>query len=130
GVEVRPAFHSSEICALEERGEIQAPGYRPPIHEHGAAAAKSLAAALARSMQAEAVAQHLDDVLVRRHLRLHCLAVQTELDGLSHFTSSLNTASGVSGSEVRRTPTASCIALAIAGETPKVPVSPTPLAPN
>ena len=40
------------------------------------------------------------------------------------------TASGVIGSSVMRTPTASSIALAIAGDTAKVPVSPTPLAPK
>src|SRR5258708_542143 len=38
--------------------------------------------------------------------------------------------SGLMGSSVRRMPTASWIALAMAGETPKVEVSPTPLAPN
>ena len=41
-----------------------------------------------------------------------------------------STASGFNGSSVRRTPIASSIALAIAGETAKVPDSPTPLAPN
>jgi hypothetical protein len=41
-----------------------------------------------------------------------------------------STASGVSGSSVTRTPIASWTALAIAGDTPKVPDSPRPLAPN
>ncbi len=44
--------------------------------------------------------------------------------------SARNTASAVSGSSVRRTPTASSMALAIAGDRHSVAVSPAPLAPN
>src|SRR4029077_14432454 len=69
-------------------------------------------------------------------------AVQREANiaGLARSTSSIgrpsaarnarNRVSALMGSSVRRMPTASWIALAMAGETPKVEVSPTPLAPN
>src|SRR3954447_5281450 len=74
----------------------------------------------------------------------HALAVQRELnvDGSSaHVYSSDSgslraahsaryTRSGVSGSDFRRTPTASSMASAIADATPNVELSPTPFAPN
>ena len=44
--------------------------------------------------------------------------------------SARNTDSGVSGNSVRRTPTASSMAFAIAGDTANVADSPAPLAPN
>src|SRR6185295_13030347 len=102
------------------------------IDQHGAAAAQPLPATLARAVQAERLPQHLDQALVRRDLRLDRFAIQPEADRAPHFSFciALNTASAVIGSEVSRTPTASWIALAMAGETPKVAVSPTPLAPN
>src|SRR5581483_3286620 len=130
GVEALAALDGRQFRAFQQRGELQATRDRAAVHEHRAAAAQALAAALARPVQPEAVAQHLDDVLVRRDLRLHRLAVQPEADGFPHFASPPKTASAVSGSEVSRTPTASSSAFATAGETPNVPVSPTPLAPK
>src|SRR5215813_15269259 len=67
-------------------------------------------------------------------------AVESELDRAGHHSSASgllslarsarNTASALSGNSVSRTPQASSMALAIAGDTQKVAVSPTPLAPN
>src|SRR5579862_4213915 len=66
------------------------------------------------------------------------LAVESEADlhassgkGLpSAARSARRIVSGLIGNEVSLTPIASSIALAIAGETPKVALSPTPLAPK
>src|SRR5262249_8073872 len=133
-------------AAVDEGGELQAAGDRAAVEQHGAAAAQALAAALARAEEVELVAQHLHEAVVRLDDRRDGLAVEGEVDGSrghvgrpAHSSSSglpalarsaRYTASGVSGSSVSRTPTASSIALAIAGDTPKVALSPTPLAPN
>src|SRR5688500_2227147 len=130
GVELAVRLDGRHFRAFEQRGEVQATRNRAPVHQHGAAAAQPLRAALASAVQAERLPQHFDQAFVRRDLRAHRLAVQTEADLSSHFCIAWNTASALSGSEVMRTPTASCTALAIAGDTPKVPVSPTPFAPN
>src|SRR5437588_41180 len=83
-----------------------------------AAAAQPLPAALARAVEPELLAQHFDERLVRRDLRLDALAVQRELDRAPHLRcSASNTACGFSGSSVMRTPIASCTALATAGDT-------------
>src|SRR5262245_37125796 len=79
---------------------------------------------------------------MRLDLDRHRLAVEGEADGAgrAHWSSpsgvlflariARNTDSALSGSSVTRTPQASSIALAIAGDTQNVAVSPTPLAPN
>src|ERR1700704_4017777 len=86
--------------------------------------------------------QQLDQIAVGFDGDVHRAAVQREANiaGFAHSSSSIgrpsaarnarNSVSALIGSSVRRTPTASWIALATAGETPKVEVSPTPLAPN
>src|SRR5258708_36575437 len=86
--------------------------------------------------------QQLDQIAVGFDGEVHRAAVQREANiaGFAHSSSSIgrpsaarnarNRVSGLMGSSVRRMPTASWIALAMAGETPKVEVSPTPLAPN
>src|SRR2546423_1141636 len=71
-------------------------------------------------MQAERIAQHLDQALVRSDLRLHAFAVQAESDAASHrLDSAMKTASGLSGSSVSRTRPVSVSTS-----------SPTPLAPT
>src|SRR5690349_12538894 len=131
-----------QFGAVDERGEIQAAGDRAAVDQDGAAAAQALAAALARPEQAELLLQHVDQVVMRRDLGGNGVAIEGEADRarLAHWSSSSglpafvrnarNTASGVSGNSVSRTPTASSSALAIAGETQKVETSPTPLPPN
>src|SRR2546426_819944 len=94
----------------------------------------------ARAQQIEFALQQLDKVVVRLNLGGDWLAVESERDRARHHSSSSglpaltrsarNTASGLSGSSLSRTPQASSMALAIAGDTQKVAVSPTPLAPN
>src|SRR5678815_1499859 len=125
------AFDRNDVSSLGQRGEVETPRNRAAIDEQSATAAQALAAALARAVQAERSLQYLHQSLVRLDLRLDCFAVQAELNGASHFfCSAMKTASGFIGNSVRRTPTASWMALAIAGETPKVAVSPTPLPPK
>src|SRR5437868_934138 len=86
--------------------------------------------------------QQFDQIAVGLDRQTDRAAVQGEANvpGFAHSSSSIgrpsaarsarNRVSGLMGSSVRRMPTASWIALAMAGETPKVEVSPTPLAPN
>src|SRR5262249_10384263 len=131
----------AHLGALDEGGEVEAAGDGGAVHQHRAAAAHALAAALARAHQVELALQKLDEIMVRLDLRRERLAVEGEADGARHRYSSpsglslfsrkaRNTASALSGNSVSRTPQASSMALAIAGDTQKVAVSPTPLAPN
>src|SRR5207237_3751277 len=78
---------------------------------------------------------------MRIHPRAHGAVIQGEADFFGVHCSSLigrpsaalmarSSVSGLIGSSIRRTPTASWIAFAMAGDTAKVEDSPTPLAPN
>jgi len=84
GVEFLALLHSLHVRALGERREVQAAGHRGAIHEHGAAAAKPLSAAFARAIEAELLAQHLDQRLVWRDLRFDRFAIQAKLHGTPH----------------------------------------------
>ncbi len=146
GLSLRARVHERStvvhLGAVDERREIEAARHGRAVHQHGAAAAQALPAAFARADQIELALQQLDEVVMRLDLGRDRLAVEGEVDVRAALMSSSssgllalarsarNTASAVSGSSVRRTPTASSMALAIAGDTPKVAVSPTPLAPN
>ena len=139
-VRVRERLDRAHLGAVDERGQVEAAGDRRAVHQHGAAAAHALPAALARAHQIEFALQQLDEVVMRLDLGRDLLAVEGEADRARHSSSpsglsalarsARNTASALSGSEVRRTPQASSRALAIAGDTQNVAVSPTPLAPN
>src|SRR6516165_4334135 len=139
-VRVRERLDGAHLGAVDERGQVEAAGNGRAVHQHGAAAAQSLAAALARAHQIEFALQQLDEVVMRLDLGRDLLAVEGEADRAGHSSSpsgalalarrARNTASALSGSAVRRTPQASSMALAIAGDTQNVAVSPTPLAPN
>src|SRR5215510_3749168 len=129
------------LGAVGEGRQEQASRHGAIVDQDGAAAAHALATTLARPEQIELALQHIDQAVMRKNLGADGFAVEHEGDGarLAHASSSglpalarsaRNTASGVSGSSVRRTPTASSMALAIAGDTQKVETSPTPLAPN
>src|SRR6202008_3484649 len=133
-------FDGGDALAVGPGRKIKAAGHRLVVDQHGAAAAQALAAAFARAEQIEAL-QELDQVAMRLDVGRDRLAVEREIDVLhAHHSSSSgwpacarkarSTASAVIGREVMRTPTASWMALAMAGETPKVPDSPSPLAPN
>src|SRR5207244_9692102 len=131
-VEPAAILDGRHFAAFGERREIQAAGHGAAVDEHRAAATEALPAAFARAEEAECVLQDFDQRIVRRHLRRHRLAVQAKLNAAPHFAfcSSMKMDSGLSGSTASLTPTASWSALAMAGDTPKVPVSPTPLAPK
>src|SRR5580693_578156 len=133
-------FDGSNALAIDPGREIKAARHRLVVDQHGATAAQALAAAFARAEQVEAL-QQLDQVAMRLDLGRNFLAVEREIDVLhAHHSSSSgwpacarkarSTASAVIGRQVMRTPTASWMALAIAGDTPNVPDSPSPLAPN
>src|SRR5580704_14914748 len=133
-------FDRGHALAVDPGRKIKAARHRLVVDQHGAAAAQALAAAFARAEQVEAL-QQLDQVAMRFDLGRDFLAVEREIDAVHAHHSSLsgwpsrlrnarNTASAVIGSSVMRIPTASWMALAIAGDTPKVPDSPSPLAPN
>src|SRR5580704_10127336 len=68
------------LGAVREGGEIETARHRGAVDEHGAAAAQALAAALARAVERELVAQHLEDGVVRRDLGADRLAVEGEAD--------------------------------------------------
>src|SRR5215471_13488099 len=137
---VRERLDRRYLGAVDERGQVEAAGDGRAVHQHGAAPAQALAAALARAHQIEVALQQLDEVVMRLDLGRDLLAVEGEADRARHSSSpsgvlaltrsARNTASALSGSDVRRTPQASSMALAIAGDTQNVAVSPTPLAPN
>src|SRR5262245_35374109 len=129
------------LRAVGEGRQEQASRHGAIVYQDGTAAAHALATTLARPEKIELALQHVDQAVVRQDVGTHGFAVEQEGDGarLAHASSSSglpalarsarNTASGVSGSSVSRTPTASSMALAIAGDTQKVETSPTPLAP-
>src|SRR5262249_15725680 len=139
-VGVRERFDRPHLGAVDEGGQVEAAGDGHAVHQHGAAAAQALAAALARAHQIEFALQQLDEVVMRLDLGRDLLAVEGGADRVRHSSSpsgllalarsARSSASALSGSEVRRTPQASSMALAIAGDTQNVAVSPTPLAPN
>src|SRR5215831_8151056 len=129
-----------DLRPVRAHREIETARNRDIIHQHCAAAAQTLAAGFARAGQAELV-QQLDESPMRLDNGAHRAIVQREADrARAHSSSSSgwpsralsarSTRSAVIGSSVSRTPMASSIALAIAGDTPKVAVSPTPLAPK
>src|SRR5581483_8087948 len=129
-----------EGFAVHPRHKIETAGHGLVVDQHRAATAQALPAAFAGAEQIEPL-QQLDQIAVRLDLGRDRLAVEREGDGArAHHSSSSgrpclarsarSTASAVIGSSVMRTPTASSMALAMAGDTPKVPDSPSPLAPN
>ena len=63
--------------------EVEAAGHRLAVHQHGAAAAQALPAALARAEQIEFASAALDEVVVRRDLGRDRPAVEGEADGAS-----------------------------------------------
>src|SRR5262245_14370715 len=137
---IHERLDGTHLGALDEGRQIEAAGDGRAVHQHGAAAAHALPAAFARAHQIEVALQHLDEVVMRLDRGRDRLAVEGEADGARHASSwsgalalarsARKTASGVSGRSVKRTPQASSMALAIAGDTQNVAVSPTPLAPN
>src|SRR5215471_6378053 len=137
---IRERLDGAHLGAVDEGGEVEAAGDGRAVDQHGAAAAHALPAALARAHEIEFALQQLDEVVMRLDLGRDLLAVEGEADCARHSSSpsgvlalarsARNTASALSGSDVRRTPQASSMALAIAGDTQNVAVSPTPLAPN
>src|SRR4030081_691885 len=128
------------LGAVDEGRQVETPRDGRAVHQHGTAAAHPLAAAFARAHQIELALQDLDEVVVRLDLGRDRLAVEGEADCAGHCSSpsgllalarsARKTVSALSGSSMRRTPQASSMALAMAGDTQKVAVSPTPLAPN
>src|SRR5262249_11100378 len=114
---VRQRLHGPHLGAVDEGREVEAAGDRVAVHQHGAAAAHALAAALARAHQVELALQDLDEVMVRLDLGRDRLAVEGEADGTGHWSSpsgllslarsARNTVSGLSGSSISRTPQAS-----------------------
>src|SRR5882672_4121287 len=78
-IQLAAAFNSLYVRAFGERREVQAPGHRGALDQHGAAAAEPLPAALARAVEPERVAQHLNQRLVRRDLRLDAFTIELEL---------------------------------------------------
>src|SRR5215469_2766402 len=131
-------LHGLDPRAVDERREIEAARHGFAVDQHGAAAAQALAAAFARAEKVEALLQQLDERQMGFDRGRDRLAIEGEAD-LHHASfsgspcaarSARRIVSGRKGSEVRRTPTASSMALAMAGETPKVALSPTPLAPK
>src|SRR5436190_7942424 len=140
-VAVGEALDCGHLGPIYESGEIKATRDRRSVHQHRAAAAHALAAALARAHQVEIALQQLDEIVVWLDLRGRGLPIESEADGTfchhaspngtSAFSrSARNMVSGSSGSSARHTPHASSMALPIAGDTQKVALSPTPFAPN
>src|SRR5262249_46178765 len=139
-IAVGERLHGAYLGAVDEGGEVEAAGDGGAVHQHRAAAAHALAAALARAHQVELALQQFDEIVVRLDLGRDRLPGGGGADGarpasspsglLSFARKARNTASALSGNSVSRTPQASSMALAIAGDTQKVAVSPTPLAPN
>src|SRR6516162_10128428 len=133
-VRVRERLDRAHLSVVDERGQVEAAGDGRAVHQHGAAAAHALPAALARAHEIEFTLQQLDEVVMRLDFGRDLLAVEGEADRARHSSSpsgvsalarsARNTASALSGSDVRRTPQASSMALAIAGDTQNVAVSP------
>src|ERR1700686_3123405 len=95
-----------DALAVNPDREIEAAGHGDIVDQHGAAAAQSLAAAFARAEQIE----------TRPH---HSSNHSSSSGRPSCARKARSTASAVIGSSTMRTPTASWIAFAIAGDTPK-----------
>src|SRR5919197_3050474 len=126
---VRPqSLQGQHVDTLRPGGPGQARADRPPVDEHRARPARPHAAALPDAEQPQTPER------VQQQLPV------PDLDGdgrpvdpqgaRGHVSSASTTRSGVIGSRVRRTPSASRTALPIAGAVARIPVSPTPLAPN
>src|SRR5579864_440652 len=138
GIERIAMLDGLDRGTVSECGKVEATRYRLTVDQHGAATAKTLAATFARAEQIEALLQQLDKGEVGFDLGRNLLAIQCEAN--LHYASASGSpcaarsarkiASGRRGNEVNLTPTASSMALAMAGDTPKVALSPTPLAPN
>ena len=139
---VGQSFDGYHFCAVDKCRKVETARDRRAIDEHGAATAQPLSAALASSEKIEFALQHLNYCFVNRDVSRRLAAIQGEsyrAPSLTHHSFSrgrfsdsrmaLSTRSGVMGISIMRTPTASKSALEIAGETPNMPVSPTPLAP-
>src|SRR5258708_2401965 len=134
-------LNRDDLFSVHGDCEIETARNSDIVDQHRTTTAQPLAAALARAKQA-LVVQQFDQIAVRFDGETDRAAVQREANvaGFAHSSSSIgrpsaarkarSRVSGLMGSSVRRMPTASWIALAIAGETPKVEDSPTPLAPN
>jgi hypothetical protein len=75
------AFDGRHLGAVDEQGEIETAGHRAAVHQHGAAAAQTLAAGLARAGEPELRLQQLDQVVVRLDIRRDRHAVEGETDG-------------------------------------------------
>src|SRR5215831_19309607 len=60
---IRERLDRPHLGAVDERGQVEAAGNGRAVHQHGAAAAQSLAAALARAHQIEFALQQLDEVV-------------------------------------------------------------------
>ena len=87
-------FDRHHLCAIDERGQIQAARHGRAVHEHRAAAAQSLPAALARAEQAELALQHLDHRLVYRDPGGDRPAVEREADRPPVFVIHQSSSSG------------------------------------
>ena len=137
-------FDGRDLLAVDPDAEIEAAGHGDVVDQHGAAAAQALAAAFARAEQIEAL-QQFDEIAMRLDGGRDRFAVEREIDACMliirpSFVGQRPAFLGAQGAQhrfgrdrqipVMRTPTASWMALAIAGETPNVPDSPSPLAPN
>src|SRR5271156_3057733 len=133
-----------DFLAVDPDAEIKAAGDGNVVNQNRAAATQALTTAFARAEEIETL-QQFDEVAMRLDRGRDWFAVQCEIDdlhahGSSNHSSSRgrpslarnarSTASAVIGNSMMRTPMASWIALAIAGDTPNVPDSPSPLAPN
>src|SRR5204862_4193372 len=88
GIELPALLDRLHARAIGKRREVQATGNGSSIHQHGAAATKPLAAALTRAVEAKGVAQHFNQRLVRRDLRLDALAVERESNRAPHLRAS------------------------------------------
>jgi hypothetical protein len=78
GIQSRSAvvLDCDDVCALDERRQIEAAGDRLSIDEHRAATAQSLTAALARAEERELLLQQFDEIVVRRDLGRNRFAVE------------------------------------------------------
>ena len=74
----RESFNRDHFCAIEERGQIQTARHGRPVHDHRAAPAQALPAALARAKQAELALKDFDHRLVDRHPGHHRPVIEHE----------------------------------------------------
>src|SRR5579871_916705 len=130
-----------DAFSVDANGKIETARDRDIVDQDRTAAAQSLAATLTRAEQPQFM-QQFNEIAMRGNRGAHGASVERKANGasLAHCASAsgrpsaarsaFSTASGLMGSSVRRMPTASSMALAMAGETPNVEDSPIPLAPN